>query len=371
MTKQLEFVIFWIAMLALMIVSLYHNKFSRKGQKYIVFLFFVVFTLMFSYRTLGLDLVNYETYYKNVNISALHKLDIKNMLSNEYEPFFTLIVLLAKKYQLTFNQWLLIVVSIPSLLFFFYITKKSRFPLITYMLFMLVMMFQFDLIRLMLAFPFLMIAFNSHNKCTKAICYGVAFGFHYTSIVLLLCEIAMKVKWKRKGLLILFAAIIGVGCFIKFSDLTFLQNSEFRILFKLQLYLNTTAREFDGNIVFYLLFIAINLYPTCMSYFLLKKMQNIGMEGLLGDAEDNKKIIDTMKVGVFACIMIALLFSSPQMVFRIQILTYFMVFMPLTEPIRKGIQSGTVSRNAFAILASLFMYNIFMTMYYVTMSIVY
>ena len=89
---------FWIAIIVILLLGLIQNKFSKKSQCAIVIFAIFILSFMYSNRTLGLDLRNYIEYYSSSNINRIMStLDIKSLFLNEYEPLFTLTIVVAKK----------------------------------------------------------------------------------------------------------------------------------------------------------------------------------------------------------------------------------------------------------------------------------
>ena len=168
LTKQIEFIIFWIAILLLFIVSFMHSKFSKKFQRFIVIFLIILFCFLYSYRTLGMDLRNYVKIYDFYTKDyLLEKLKISNVFSNEYEPLYLCLIYFGKSLSLTFSQFHFFVYLFSTLIFYYYMNKKTNYPLISYFLFMLIMMFHYDLTRFFLAMSFLCIGFFSKNKSIK------------------------------------------------------------------------------------------------------------------------------------------------------------------------------------------------------------
>lgn len=98
MSMQIQFVVFWIAIIVILLLGLIQNKFSKKSQCAIVIFAIFILSFMYSNRTLGLDLRNYIEYYSSSNINRIMStLDIKSLFLNEYEPLFTLTIVVAKK----------------------------------------------------------------------------------------------------------------------------------------------------------------------------------------------------------------------------------------------------------------------------------
>ena len=88
---------------------------------------------MYSNRTLGLDLRNYIEYYSSSNINRIMStLDIKSLFLNEYEPLFTLTIVVAKKIGLSVQKWLFAIVFIPSLIFYGIFFRKGKKPLLMF-----------------------------------------------------------------------------------------------------------------------------------------------------------------------------------------------------------------------------------------------
>ena len=90
--------------------------------------------------------------------------------------------------------------------------------------------------------------------------------------------------------------------------------------------------------------------------------------------EDKKiiaKINETIKIGMIVSLSFALFFQSYQLVFRIMLLAYFTIFIPLTNIVGDNIKNGKISKKALSVIKDLFIYDILMSLYYIGISIVY
>ena len=193
MNKQIEFIIFWITIIIVILFSFISYKIKKKEQKIIVFLFMAVFCFLYSYRTLGMDIKNYIQSYDYFTVDhLLRRLELPSLFSYEYEPLYFLILFISKNMLFTFQQCQLIFYSISSLIFFYFICKKTNYPLIAYFLFMIEMMFHFDLTRFFIAASFICIGFYCNKKFFKYFFYFIAFCFHYSSIFFLILELLTK-----------------------------------------------------------------------------------------------------------------------------------------------------------------------------------
>lgn len=373
MSMQIQFVVFWIAIIVILLLGLIQNKFSKKSQCAIVIFAIFILSFMYSNRTLGLDLRNYIEYYSSSNINRIMStLDIKSLFLNEYEPLFTLTIVVAKKIGLSVQKWLFAIVFIPSLIFYGIFFRKGKKPLLMFYFFLLIMMFQVDLTRFYLAAPFLCIAFHSDKLTKKGIFYVLAFGFHYSAIFLAFAEIflAMKLSNKKKYGIVFFF-LMG-ALVLKNIDLSFLEYSQYRFLFKLwyNLYHSGASNSLINPYQIIMTYV-INIYPIIMCLIILKLMKkdealNKGSIGI-----NYAKYEDVLRIGIITSILLVIVFGSVKIGFRILLLTYFILFIPISNISRDSIYDGKISGSAIGYTLALFMYNIFMSLYYVLISIIY
>ena len=371
MSKQIEFIVMWIAIIILMYISTFHNKISKKNQNIIILLMVILFSVFYGYRTLGMDLRNYISYYDRMTISGLRtRLQFTNLLSNEYEPLFLLVTYIAKNVGFSAQQWLLTMVVFPSLICFYYI-KKNKYPLVTFMMFMLIMMFQIDLTRFYLAVPFLLISFITKHKSVKYFCYIIALGFHYSAIFVLFCDIVSKIKWTKRKYFILFCVVLCGAIFLRLIDLSALSESSFRLLFKFQYYLKQSWSSSDAPFVLQVLLILINVYPIIMCNYICNNLNSYKIINSEFNLEYIEKISAYLKLGVYVSCLLVVFWGSFQMGFRLLLMTYFYLFIPLGDSIGPYLKNGVIRGIGIRLIASIFLYDIFMAIYYLAISIYY
>ena len=372
MNKQLEFVILWATMILMFLITAFNNRIAIGSQKKINLLFALLFGFMYSFRSLGMDISNYQNYYESVTASILHRrLSVQNVLANDYEPLFLLTMYISKKMGLEFSEFMLVIVTVPLLIIVYYINKNAKYPLITFFAFMLIMMFQVDLTRFFMAMPFIFIAFFSDRKIIKIFCYFIAFCFHYSSIFAPLCEVLVKFHQNRKRFFFIAAMLVLSEIILKAIDLTPLEQSSLRFVFKLQYYLNHPTYLQDMNLILRIPFILINVYPIFMCIYLtqkIKKNQYACQE--LNDKKLNK-LLNFVQIGIVFSSTLLFIFSAFQLAFRLLLVTYFLLFVPISQLLGRDIFNGVLYKNGTNILISLFVYDFFMSVYYIGISIVY
>lgn len=368
MSMQIQFIVFWIVIITIIFSGLMQNKFSRRGQCVIVILSIFILSFMYSNRTLGLDLKNYVEYYSSLNINRIMEtFSLKNLFLNEYEPLFTLSIVIAKKLGLSVQVWLFIMVIIPLLIFYGAFFRKGERPLLMFFFFVLIMMFQADLTRFYIAAPFLCIAFQSNKLIKKGFFYVLAFGFHYSAIFLALVEIflALKVSNKKKYGIVLISVMAALV--LRNIDLSFLEYSQYRFLFKIWYYLYYSGSgNYSTNYYQIIMTYIINIYPIIMCILLLitlKKDKNMIRESV--------KYEDVLRIGIITSILLVIVFGSIKTSFRILLLTYYMLFIPISNNSQNSIYNGKICGKAVGYTLPLFIYNIFMSLYYVLISIIY
>lgn len=370
MSMQVQFVIFWLAIIFILFIGLIQNKFSRKNQLVIVLFFIFFISYIYSYRTLGLDLRNYVKYYLELKIEYLmNDFSLKKIFISEYEPLFTLIAIISKKNGLSVQMWLFITVIIPSMMFYFSFFKKGKKPLLVFFFFILIMMFQIDLTRFYLASSFLCIAFHSKNLIKKGFFYVIAFGFHYSVIFLVFIEIFFIIKVsprKKNGLIFFF--VLGIFV-LKNIDLSFLEYSQYRFLFKLWYNLYYSSMS-DISMNFYqkIMIYVVNIYPIIMCMILLKIMKK---DKLILKDKNYLKYKEALKIGIISNILLLVIFGKVRIGFRILLLTYFILFIPFSNSSEEKIYNGKIRGNTIKYIVILFIYNVIMSMYYVLISIIY
>lgn len=373
MSMQVQFIVFWIAITIVLFLGLIQNKFSRRSQCVIVIFAIYLFSFMYSNRTLGLDLRNYIEYYSSSNMNRIMSMfDIRNLFLSEYEPLFSLTIVIAKTIGLSVQKWLFAIVFIPSLIFYGAFLRKGKKPLLMFCFFVLIMMFQVDLTRFYLAAPFLCIAFHSDKLTKKGFFYVLAFGFHYSAIFLAFVEVflIMKLSNKKKYEIVLFF-LIG-ALVLKNIDLSFLEYSQYRFLFKLwyNLYHSETSSSLINPYQIIMTYV-INVYPIIMCVTILKLMKKDEVLKKCPEGLNYAKYEDVLRIGIITSILLVILFGSVKIGFRILLLTYFILFIPISNISRNSIYDGKISGSAIGYTLALFIYDILMSLYYVLISIIY
>lgn len=373
MSMEVQFVLFWITIIVVLLLGLVQNKFSRRSQCAIVIFFIFILSFMYSYRTLGMDLRNYIKYYSSSNAnSIISTFDIKSLLSNEYEPLFTLTIVVAQKIGLSVQEWLFVIVLTPSLLFYGAFFRKGKKPLLMFYFFVLIMMFQVDLTRFYLAAPFLCIAFHSDKLIKKLIFYVFAFGFHYSAIFLAFAELFLVLKLSNKKKYgIVFFFLIG-SLILKNIDLSFLEYSQYRFFFKLwyNLYYSGASNSLINPYQTIMIYV-INVYPIIMCLIILRLMKKDEALNKCLYGINYVKYEDILRIGIITNILLLIVFDTVKIGFRILLLTYFILFIPISNISRDNIYDRKISGSAIGYTLALFMYNILMSLHYVLISIIY
>lgn len=372
MNKQLEFVLLWCAILLLFQITIFHNRISVSLQKKINIFFMLLFVFMYSFRTLGMDIANYRLYYESMTVSILRqRLFVQNILANDYEPLYLLVMYISKEIGLEFSGFLFVMVFVPLTIITYYINKNTTYPLLSFFVFMLLMMFQFDLTRFFIAMPFILIAFSSKKQSIKILCYIIAFGFHYSSIFALLCEMLTKIKWNNKKILLAVTSLVLIEIIIKNINLLPLGQSNLRFIFKTQYYLTNTAGLQNVNVILRIPFVLINVYPIFMCIYIIRQLKKSEFTLYKSNMKQLSKLLTFIQVGIVFSITLLFVFSAFQLAFRLLLITYFLLFMPVSQLLGKNVFSGILTKRAVSILSSIFVYDLFMSIYYIGISIVY
>jgi len=362
MSKGLQFIILWLSVASLVIIATVHNKINKNFQKFLVISFSVFFSFLYGFRTLGLDLVNYQAYWDSSSILFIkNQLTMQGLFTGLYEPLFNCLIYVCKVYGLEFNQFLFIAVIIPSLILAIFINRKAEKPFVAYTIFMLLFMFLFDLTRLFIALPFILIGFYSDKKIIKIACYLVAFGFHYSSIAIPIFEFAAKIKWNRRKLFYLFALAVVLGAVFRIMSIGFSDYSNYKILYKLQYYLFVAGKKVNSNpnVLMRIMLYIINIYPMFMCYKLLQEKKLQGRH-----CEKYEKIFNLVKMGIVADLVIVIVFGSIAMGFRILLLTYIALCIPLTNRVASSMYDAKISIVSLRILGWILLYDVFTAGYY-------
>ncbi len=365
MSKGMEFIIIWGAIVALIIISTVHNKISIRRQKRLVLILVFIFSFLYANRTLGLDLKNYITYYNNRTLTSLTQMvQYNNLMNNTYEPIFTLWVYLSKRMGLSFNWSLFVYVLIPMLLFYRCIIKKTDEPLIAFMLFMVMFMFHFDLTRMFFALAFGLTAFTSEKKTTKVLLYTIAFLSHYTMVLMIIYEIlASKKVFAKRSLLSLLTGS-GIAAVVLFSVSKVLESTGNRFVFKLLYYLGgQTAYVSTSHRI---LMVLISFYPVMVGLFLYKRFYR----DRDFSSTESQKIIDTLKIGVAASI-VSVFVVSTRTVPRIMLPALTPFFLAAAQPVANCVYDGKITRKGITIVGSLFLYDMLMSLYYLWVAAAY
>lgn len=369
MSKELEFVIIWIVLLILLAISLYHNRIQKHFQKKIVFGFIILFSLMYAYRTLGMDFRNYVSFYNNTSLQSLRNaISLSNILNNEYEPLFMISVYWFKKQGFSFNLAMLLMVLAPSVIFYYIIKKNAKDYLIAYMFFMVIMMFHIDLTRLYIALPFAFLALNNRKVVPKVLLYMFALGFHYSVVMVLFCEVCYKFILKKKRYIYcLYGVTTVVTVYFKMADLSWAEASSFRFLFKFQYYLKYNNITYMGW-THQLLSFAINSYPIIMCMWMIKNLRSES-DWPASVRELTDKIKGMLCVCLGIVVPFAIFFGSSQVVFRLLLPVYFALFIPMSYLYSNSIKNCKIRKTAMMSFFVVFLYDIIMAIYYVGVSI--
>ena len=365
MSKGMEFIIIWSAIVALIIISTVHNRISIRRQKRLVLILVFIFSFLYANRTLGLDLRNYIAYYNNRTLSSLTQMvQYNRLMNNTYEPVFTLWVYISKRIGLSFNWSLFVYVLVPMLLFYRCIIKKTEEPLISFMLFMVMFMFYFDLTRMFFALAFGLTAFTSKKKTVKALLYAISFFSHYTMVLMIIYEIlASKKVFTRRSL---FSLLVGSGiaAVVLFGISKVLESTGNRFAFKLLYYLGrrTTYVSTSHRI----LMVLISFYPVLVGLFFYKRFYR----DRDFSSPESQKIIDTLKIGV-ATSIVSVFVVSTRTVPRIMLPALTPFFLAAGQPVADCVYEGKITRKGITIVGSLLLYDILMSVYYLWIAAAY
>ena len=366
MSKGVEFGVIWLAVIFLACLATFHTKLSKTCQNVVAFLSVVVFSWMYSYRTLGLDLRNYMDFWNNVSVFSLAEMLQPTKLYNSlFEPVFTGWIYISKIVGLSFNQSLFVYVFVPLLVFYMLINRYTKYPLVGLSVFMILFMFYFDLTRMVFALAFALCAYMTKNKLLKVSLYAFAFSSQFTSIILFIYEIIAGSKWLEK--MSFPKMILGSALFVQVLNMSmsFLENSNNKFFFKMFLYINIRDNFVNTSQMIVLTLACV--YPLFMGLFFYNKYK--GSLYLVNSWD--AKVLSTLKIGVAAAI-VAFPFGV-RTVQRIMLPAITPLVLYLTPIVAEKIyiNDGKINLKEFDIVIVLFLYDVLMSAYYLWVAATY
>lgn len=283
-------------------------KYKHPGKNNVLFkrefcfLFFILYTLIFSLRyKVGVDWYNYETYFLN------------SLYSNTYEIGFSLVNKIV--YSIGFDYWVIsFLASTAFIVFFIYRAYKDfDYPIAFLSLFILSsLMNQLETVRLLFALPFLFVAlgFLKENNKKYALLSILLGGilFHKTLLIYMpvICFLNVDIK-NRVRFYIVFVSFV-VAMVIKPFTFELLE-----IMKDLTVYIK------EDRFIFYLNQINMKdiVSPITITY-IIKIIAFLSILYFLGD--DNKFTIKNkiyLNIGVIYFVVINLLSFFPTIVYRV------------------------------------------------------
>ena len=372
MSKSLQFIIIWGAIVFLIFFSLQHDRISKKLQKIIIVILILIFSYMYSYRTLGLDLRNYISFYEEASITSLmNQLSFDRLFSNRMEPIYTIWTYISKKSELTFQESTFFYILV-AMFFNYRLICKTEYPLISYMLLMLMLMFRFDLIRMVLALPLAMTAYFEKNKFKKSFFYILAFCSQYSSILLLLYEFSARIMIKKNIIIKKYVVFFSLFIILIKIVLKHLKSYPYRILIKIDIYLNS-KQSFELG-VFYTLFIFLTCaYVVFLGCFLINKISKINSFNNINiSIKSNNDLIlysNVLKIGV--SLSIVMIFINLRAASRIMLPAIYPYFLILSKQLGDKIVKGHVKKDALTFILLVMLDNVITSLYYLWTAIKY
>jgi hypothetical protein len=244
------------------------------GLKLLVFFFSLIFAqLLFTFRTIGLDLEPYRVIFNNFDKKEIN---IISSFGDGLEPGFQLIIVLLKMFDVGFIGFLFVSSVIPLLVIGF-VCSRSRSPLIAFLMFSLILIFKgFDVIRHFFSASIYLIALYFLSRDFKIRSFLIASTsviFHYSSIVYLVVFPFLRVAWSSRvfGLVILLSFFLGILFRYVFLDLDIF--SETSIGWKFNYYLDYLSYyKFNGPLhesLFWVINLSFYVFSLPFLFFVL------------------------------------------------------------------------------------------------------
>lgn len=379
MNKEPQFIIFICLFALIFVISYLYRNSSYIVQARISLGIMIVLLLIYSFRTLGLDWVNYTLDYHTFSVTDFFSdFSLKKLFAAHFEPFYQLLMSLSKILGLSFAQFCLLLYMIPFVIFGGNILRAEK-PLAHLFAFTLLMMYHFDLTRAIVAIAFIYAAYHTKNKIGKAVLYLFAIGFHYSSVLAMLIEIVVAFR-KRK----IYKPLIAAGLLAlipwRFLNLGEHKKSGFDLLEKVYYYLFRSS-SLDEPVLLNISFLLINLFPILCCIWLIFKYDSFvsvsssdpGDAGQVG-AENDPRVSEQLEARqkdkhfLALCTLISLVllavYNTIQGSFRIVFLASFIVYSSLSNILSANWGAKTLR---FKGVSSVFMFalcDLWMTSYY-------
>ena len=382
MNKEIQFIIFMFLAASFLLIAYFCRNKSYIVQAGIALCMLTVLLLAYSYRTLGMDWVNYRHEYDTTSLSDIaQRFRLKKIFSSQYEPLFNLMMYVAKLFGFTFPLFLILVYSIPILVFGRAILGSDS-PLTYFTVFFLLVMFNFDLTRAIVAIAFVYLAYHSKNRAWKLVFYLLATGFHYSSFLALILECI--VSFRKKKLykpLILAGALLLVP--LRFLNPKVLNYSRLSFISKVQYYLFHTE-TLDDPLLLNICYVLINVFPIVFCFWLIirfdayfapirRNREDPARYAFESDpsallrVEDEQE--DKDKHFLALCTIVSLvflfIFGSIQGSFRIVFLSSFVVFTLFGKVLSANWSRKTIRFPGVSAVILLLLCNLWMSLYYV------
>ena len=382
MNKEIQFIIFTLLAASFLLIAYFCRNKSYIVQAAIAVCMLAVLLWAYSNRTLGMDWVNYRKEYDTSSLSDLaQKFRLKKIFSNQYEPLFLLMMYVAKQFGFTFPMFLILVYAVPILVFGSAILG-SESPLTYFSVFFLLMMFNFDLTRAIVAIAFVYLAYHARHRAFKIVFYLLAIGFHYSSFLALLLEIIVSFRKKKlyKPLVVAGTALLVP---LRFLNPKVLNYSRLSFISKAQYYLFHTE-TLDDPFLLNVCYVLINVFPVVFCFWLIirfdayyaplrRNRENPARYAFESDpsarlcVEDEQVDKDKhyLALCTIASLVFLLIFGSIQGSFRIVFLSFFVVFTLFGKVLSVNWSKKTIKFPGVSAVVLLVLCNLWMSLYYV------
>jgi hypothetical protein len=214
MEKVIEMLIALSIICSTIVLSFFENKIQYRDKRRILFIYTIIISLFFTFRSIGLDLESYREIFSKTNI-IVNKYYMINMFKYNVEPFFVLEIFLLKHAGIGFKGFLFINAFIPLMIFNKVIVKKDEHILTTYCLFITINFFNLDVIRHFFAASLYLYALCNYKTIKGIVISALTTLFHYSNIVTLVVWNFLKKKIKKENYIVMIVITVLVSLTLK------------------------------------------------------------------------------------------------------------------------------------------------------------
>ncbi|WP_294439237.1 EpsG family protein [uncultured Slackia sp.] len=205
-SKIIEMAIAWLFIAIVVIIALCIDRIDKKRQSQLIAVCIISTSLMMSFRTLGLDLANYQVLYTTQFVPFWFGNGINDIFSQQYEA---VNYIMAQLFGASgFRLYLFAMNIIPQILVYM-IVRKQAHPFLYYAPFILYYLFLMDQVRQFFAGSFVLLSLFAEGALLSLIVLcGIAFA-HFGSIPAMVIGI-FKNKMPSQVFLLFLAIFIFI-----------------------------------------------------------------------------------------------------------------------------------------------------------------